>query len=208
MAALTAPDCAGLASDAERQVCSYYQTAPDCQGAEAILLLANPEPLGTDYDCQQIEEILLANRYVPQDSVEWTKTRRDLVEVQRKEFVASLKAKPPLERIRQQTLADNPLATERDVQFALQEYYYEQGNAFSAEVDPAAIQAIVQDRYAPYGVARNLAQYRQSNPSGRCADLAKRYQVKIYGELANIPPHLALIYSDYINQDNQCLCRK
>lgn len=214
--ALSTTDCNSLSSSGERNLCLDFRNNLSCQSAMPIALLAMPITNNESYltykkdmlsfNCKEARDTLLANNFVPRESTEWKKIKSDLIDKQRKAFVKNLKKNPPVQEIRQQTLMKNPNATERDIKFAIQDYIYEQGQNFTADVSDDVVQQVAQMRYAPHGVAANLDTFSIEN-NRSCAQMSRRYNAKMYGEVTNIPPHLLILFNDYINPANQCLCK-
>ncbi len=213
--ALYVASCDSLGSAEEKALCNYYKETPACQGTELVAFLALPLNSQAEtylttasispFSCTIAKEKISANNYVPKESAEWDKIKSDLVDKQRKTFVANLKNNVPTTEIRNNVLSQNPSASERDIQFAIQDYIFEKGNNFTAEISDPEIQSIVESRYAPFGVMESLKSFSLENASS-CAKMNNRYWIRTYGEVINIPPHLLLVFNDYIAKNNSCLC--
>jgi len=210
------PPCSQLNSPSERSFCEQYQQNPACTESNVtpVVFLALSLPDNGNYltldkqepfDCNAARRALESHKYVPKNSVQWSKIERDLKEDKKKEFLKNLKANIPHQEIKEKVLADNPQATKRDIDFATQEYLWSKTDAFNPEIEDAQIQAIVEKRYAPFGVIDNLNVFSKEYEFS-CNRMSKRHSIKMYGESTNIPPHLILLFNDYVDQNNQCIC--
>lgn len=213
--ALAAKDCSTLASSAERAMCDAYRNNPACSDVFPVVLEALPLPAGesylkykkdTKFDCASAYQTLASNTYVPKESVEWRKIERDLIDEKRKAFVRDLKANLPMAEIKAKLAETNPSPTQKEIDFAVQDYVYEKSQAFTARIPDEDIQEIVQKRYTPFGVMTNLKSFSEENGYS-CSRAQNRYDTKMYGEIVNIPPHLLLLFADYTSKESTCICK-
>ncbi|MDX1918036.1 MAG: hypothetical protein SFT81_02700 [Candidatus Caenarcaniphilales bacterium] len=211
--AATSRSCQGLSTSEEKALCDGFLSKSACVGAMPIALRALPLTAGATYlsykvpfTCESVSEMLLKETYIPEESLEWQKIGKDITEKKRSEYQKTLKAKVPYDSLKSKVLATNAYATQRDFDFAASEWIYNEARKYQPEVSKSEIQPVAEKRYSPHGAIFNLISFK-SEIGGNCKGLEKRYQNKIYAEAQNIPPQYLLLFDDFVNISNHCLCK-
>lgn len=203
--------CGKLGSAEEQNLCREFHSNPACQNATPVVFEAIPLPAGQNYLTYQKSkgcsaDNILKDTFIPKQSKEWSKIESDLIEKKRSSYSTQLKAKAPVSKIRSQVLASKPGATQRDIDFAINEWVFNEAKAMTAEVSDAEIKPLVEARYSPASAMKNIVQFK-SEISGSCKGKEGRYNNKIYAEGMNIPAHEVLEFADYVDPSNRCICK-
>ena len=204
--------CNSLGSAEEQNLCKTYHSTPACNGTMPIALEANPLPSGQKYltyqkntSCTATSENILKDTYIPKQSKEWAKIEQDLMD--KKRSASDFKGQAPTSKIRQEVLAKNPKATQRDIDFAVSEWAYNQSKNATVEVSESEVNNAAEKRYSPASALRNVMSFK-NEIGGICNGKESRYNNKMYSEGVNIPAHEILSFADYIDPANGCICRK
>ncbi|MDX1921222.1 MAG: hypothetical protein SFU25_10880 [Candidatus Caenarcaniphilales bacterium] len=207
--------CSGLATAEEQSLCKQYHSLPACQGTTPVVFKALPLGAGQKYltyqkkapfNCSAEADVILKDTYVSKQTQEWSKIEGDLMDKKRSGSTGDLKAKAPVSQIRKTVLAKNPSATQRDIDFAINDWVYTESKKATFNVNESEVKTLVEARYSPSAAMKNVIEYR-SQIGGACAGKEGRYNAKVYAEGVNIPAHEVLIYGDYIDPANKCICK-
>lgn len=215
--ALATPEssCSSLYSAEEQSLCRQYHSTPACQGTTPIVFKALPLSGQQNYlslqkkapfNCQAEIAVILNDTFISKQTQEWSKIESDLLDKKRSQLVGSLKAKAPVSQIRKNVLANNPSATQRDIDFAINDWVYTESKMSSFSVDESEVKALVEGRYSPSAAVKNVIEYK-SQIGSSCAGKESRYNSKVYAEGVNIPAHEILVYGDFIDPANKCICK-
>ncbi|MDJ0625565.1 MAG: hypothetical protein QNJ31_04270 [Candidatus Caenarcaniphilales bacterium] len=213
--ATSASNCSSLATPEERNLCQQFHSNPSCRGVKPIVFEVEPLTAGqsyltlkkqTPFSCASKVQVILNDTYISKQSEEWSKIERDLIEKKREKYVTELKAKAPINKIRKAALVKNPSATQREIAFAVNDWVYSESKKASFNVPDSEIQSIVEKRYTPSSAMKNLISYGKTI-GGSCAGKEKRYNSKVYAEASNIPAHEVLVFADYVDTSNKCICK-
>lgn len=210
--ATPASNCGKLASSEEQALCRNFHSTPACAGATPIVFEALPLPSGQNYltyqktnNCTVASDMILKDVYVPKQSKEWAKIEQDLMD--KKRSANDFKSKAPVAKIRQEVLAKNSKATQRDIDFAISEWAYNQSKMATVQVSESEVNSVAEKRYSPSAAMRNVMGFK-SEIGGSCRGKESRYNNKMYAEAVNIPAHEILSFADYIDPNNGCICKK
>lgn len=213
--ALATTSCASLPSAEEQSLCKQFHETPVCSGATPVVFEVLPLKTNENYltylrkkpfPCEAEVASILKDTYVSKQSKEWSKIEGDLIEKKRTEYTNSLKAKAPVGQIKQSVYASNKVASQRDVDFAINEWIYNEGKKASFNVSDSEIIPIVEKRYSPSSAMKNILEFK-NEIGGKCAGKEARYNSKVYAEGMNIPAHHILSYADFIDKSNACICK-
>jgi hypothetical protein len=207
--------CAKLPSASEQALCSKYHSNPACNGAVPVVFKALPLSAGQNYltlskkspvVCQAEADVILQDTYVSKQTQEWSKIEGDIQDKKRSNMIGDLKAKAPVGQIRSTVLAKNPKATQRDIDFAVNDWVYSTSKKTAFDADEAEIKRLVEQRYSPSSAMKNIIEYK-SQIGSSCKGKESRYSAKVYAEGVNIPAHEVLNYGDYVDLANKCVCK-
>jgi hypothetical protein len=213
--ATPAGSCSKLGSAEEQALCNKFHSSPACSGATPVAFRALPLSSGQTYltlgkhspvSCQAEADVILKDTYVSKQTQEWSKIEGDLQDKQRSNMIGSLKSKAPVGQIKSTVLAKNPKATQRDIDFAVNDWVYSESKKASFSVSEAEVKRLVEQRYSPSSAMKNIADYKAQIASN-CAGKESRYNAKVYAEGVNIPAHSVLAYGDYVDVANHCVCK-
>ncbi len=212
--ALATSNCSSLSSAEEQSLCRQFHDTPACSGVTPLVFEAIPLPAGANYltyqkngNCSANAEPILRDTFIPKQSKEWAKIESDLSEKKRANYNGELKAKAPLSRIRQEVFAKNAKATQRDVDFAVNDWVYNEGKKLTVQVPDSEIQPVVEKRYSPASALKNLNEFKAES-GGSCKGKERVFNNKVYAEAMNIPAHHTLRFADYVDMGNGCICKK
>jgi hypothetical protein len=212
--ATPASSCNSLPSAEEQKVCIGYHSNPACQGATPLVFYAIPLPPGASYltyektgSCEALSQPILKDIFVAKQSKEWSKIYNDLLDKKRSNKMAQLKASAPVGQIRQTVLAKNGSASQREVDFAVNDWVYTEAKKASFEIADSEIQSIVEERYTPSAAIKNVIAFR-SEIGGKCGGKEARYKSKVFSEGVNIPAQHTLLFNDFVDPANGCVCKK
>ncbi len=211
--ALATSNCENLGSSEEKSLCRSYSSSSACKGATPLVFEIMPLPAGANYltykkespfRCEASIGGILKDTRIPKQSREWTKIENDLIEKQRSAYTNSLKGKAPVSQIK----ASKPGASQRDIDFAVNEWIFNKARDAQFQVSEAEILPVVEARYSPSSAVKNIMSSKSEFGSGCTGSKEKRYQSKVYSEALSIPAHHSLSFADYVNPNNGCVCRK
>jgi hypothetical protein len=208
--------CNNLASIEEQNLCKQFQTNSACNGAKPLVLEVINLPTGQNYltyqatkpfSCTSASDSILKYSIVPKQSKEWSKIESDLKEKKRAVYTSELKGKAPVSKIRQEVLARNGSVSQREVDFAINEWVYTESKKLAIQISDSEIRPVAQKRYSPSSAINNVLEFK-SEIGGNCKGKESRYNSKVYSEGMNIPAHEILTYADFVNPSNGCICKK
>jgi hypothetical protein len=211
--ALEVSNCESLGSAEEKSLCRNYKSSSACNGATPLVFESLPLAAGTNYltykketpfKCEASISGILSETRIPKQSREWTKIESDLIENKRSTYTKSLKNTAPISQIK----ASKPGASQRDIDFAVNEWIFNKARDAQFQVSDAEILPVVEARYSPSSAIKNISSSRAEFAGGCTGAKEKRYQNKVYSEALNIPAHHSLSFADYVNINNGCICRK
>jgi hypothetical protein len=203
--------CGRLGSAEEQALCHQFHSNPACQDATPIVFETSPVAAGQSYltaykkGCNGGETIL-RDTFIPKQSKEWSKIESDLIDKKRSSYTSQLKSRAPVGQIRSQVTSSKPGATQRDIDFAVNEWIYNEAKKMTPDISDAEIKPIVESRYSPASAMRNIVQFN-SEIGGVCRGKESRYNNKVYAEAMNIPAHEVLLFADYVDPANHCICK-
>lgn len=213
--ALSSQSCQGLPSAEEQELCRLYHENPACSGATPLVFrvypLTNEQSYLTyrkksPFACEAEISPLLEDTYVSKQSKEWSKIEADLREKRRALYTSELKSKAPISQIKQSVQVSNPAATQRDFDFAVNEWVYTEAKKANFDISDAEIASVVEARYSPSSAMKNILAFK-GETGGKCAGKEARYNSKVYAESMNIPVHHVFLFADFVDRSNACICK-
>jgi|GEM_PF-5109412 len=215
--------CEDLSNKAERKTCLKFKNNKNCSSSKVkplVFLLFPLEKAGKNssyltyssgqskLSCKELKDVLLSETFVPEGSQEWQKIRRDLIEKEKKRYKEEkLKNSVPKAKIKELLLEENPQATQRDLDFAINDWIYERVSSYEPPIKYLEIKALAENRFSPAAAVKSLVQFAEKiNYS--CQGKKQEYNTRAYGEAFNISADRVFEYVDYLEKKNKCICKK